>query len=223
MKNTNDNLSTKEKLLAAGVKLFSRHGYESTTSRLIAETAGTNVASMAFHFGNKEEFYYAVLNHVADKVRSDYSHFVNKVQRAHDGKTPTPERAWELIEEYVEQILSIVNGTNQKGSFDDNDVLNLLFREQIVPAKGVRPITNVLCKESEALLNILLMDFWQKETPQVAAIISRSITGAIISFGEHPTFIRRALGKEDDADLEDEIWDTLRDFILNSIKAYTPT
>lgn len=214
--------TTKEKLLQAGIRLFSQHGYESTTARMIAEEAGTNIASMAFHFGNKENFYKSVLCYVADIIRDDYKPFRELVNKAHEGRTPDPEEAWRLIEAYVDQILSILKNTNINTMYDNQAFLNLLFREQLVPVNGSYPLTSVLCKESEAMLNLLLMDYWQNQDEKQAALVSRTVTGAMISFGEHPLFIRRALGLEDQAVLEDAVWDTLRGFILNSIRSYSP-
>ncbi|MGN0371596.1 MAG: TetR/AcrR family transcriptional regulator [Enterocloster sp.] len=214
--------TTKEKLLKAGIHLFAKHGYESTTTRMIAETAGTNIATMAFHFGNKENFYGAVLSYVAEIMRNDHIPFWNQVREAHMNRTPSPDEAWEMIETYVDQLLSILKNTNINSAYGNDDMLNLLFREQLMPVNNHYPITSVLCKESEAVLNLLLMDYWQNHDEKRATIVSRTVTGAIISFGEHPMFIRRALGYADDAVLEDDVWNTLRTFILNSIRSYTP-
>ncbi len=214
--------NTKEKLLKAGIHLFAEHGYESTSTRMIAETTGTNIATMAFHFGNKENFYVAVLNYVAEIMRSDLQEFREQVKEAHKNRTPSPDEAWKLIELYVDQLLSILKNTNTNNAYGNKDMLNLLFREQITPVNNQYPITSVLCKESEAVLNLLLSDYWQSYDKKETIIVSRIVTGAIISFGEHPIFIRRALGYPDDAVLDNDVWDTLRSYILNSIRGYTP-
>lgn len=213
-------ITTKEKLLRAGIQLFSTYGYESTTTRMIAETAGTNLATMAFHFGNKEAFYGAVLSYAADIIRNDYQPFWDQVKSVHQDHTPSPEEAWSLIEAYVDQLLSILTNTNTNHVCGNDALLKLLFREQLTPLDGAYPLTSVLCKESETVLTSLLMDYWQTDDEKQAAIISRTVTAAMISFGEHPIFIRRALSLEDDAVLDDTVWNTLRDFILNSIRSY---
>ncbi len=189
---------------------------------MITDAAGANVASMAFHFGNKENFYSAVMECVADIVRQDYSPFWEEVEQAHQGRTPSPDEAWGLIEKYVDLLLSIIAHATPNGLSDNMAILNLLFREQLTPPHGRYPLTSVLCKKSEAMLNLLLTDLWQFKDDQTAAIVSRTVTGAIISFGEHPMFIRRALNEADDAKLGADVWGTLRSFILNSIKSYQP-
>lgn len=219
---TKDALTTKEKLLLVGIRLFSQHGYEATTSRMIADMAETNVATMPFHFGNKENYYYEVLSYVADKVRNDYEPFWSKVKNTRMEKKLTPEQAWSLIEEYVDLLLTLVTVSSQGYEPNNMTILNLLFREQLTPAHGEYPITSVLCSEAEAVMNLLLMDYWQSEDQKTAIIVSRTVTAAIISFGEHPIFIRRVLGQTDTSTLDTGVWDTLRTFILNSIKKYRP-
>ena len=46
--------STRDKLIAAGLHLFGRKGFAATSTREIAARAGTNVASIAYHFGGKD-------------------------------------------------------------------------------------------------------------------------------------------------------------------------
>jgi hypothetical protein len=81
---------------------------------------------------------------------------------------------------------------------------------------------DVLCKESESRLNLLLMDYWKNQDKTSAAIVSRTVTGAIITYGEHPMFLNRALGQPDNSGVDNNIWATLRTFILSSIKNYQP-
>ncbi|MBP3193596.1 TetR/AcrR family transcriptional regulator [Natronogracilivirga saccharolytica] len=44
----------KQKILDVAEKLIAAHGYRSTTTRMIAEHAGVNVAMLAYYFGSKE-------------------------------------------------------------------------------------------------------------------------------------------------------------------------
>lgn len=51
---------TRERLLEAGLWLFALHGYDSVSTRQLAQTAGVNIAAIAYHFGGKKELYHAV-------------------------------------------------------------------------------------------------------------------------------------------------------------------
>lgn len=54
-----DGEDTRARLLAAALQLFSERGFAQTSVRAIAEAAGTNVAAIAYHFGDKARLYTA--------------------------------------------------------------------------------------------------------------------------------------------------------------------
>lgn len=54
-----DGDDTRARLLQAALRLFSEHGFARTSVRAIAVAAGTNVAAIAYHFGDKAQLYTA--------------------------------------------------------------------------------------------------------------------------------------------------------------------
>jgi AcrR family transcriptional regulator len=60
--------STQERILTAALSLFSKKGFEGTSTRAIGSAAGANIAMIAYHFGDKEGLYRAVLAHTYDAV-----------------------------------------------------------------------------------------------------------------------------------------------------------
>jgi len=52
----------RRQILAAALRLFSRQGFDATTTRAIAQLAGVNEAIIFRHFTSKEELYWAVLS-----------------------------------------------------------------------------------------------------------------------------------------------------------------
>ena len=57
----------RRQILAAGLQLFSRQGFDATTTRAIAQLAGVNEAIIFRHFTSKEELYWAVLSEQMQK------------------------------------------------------------------------------------------------------------------------------------------------------------
>jgi len=55
-----DGEASRERLLLAALNLFAERGYAPTSTRDIAEAAGTNVAAIAYYFGDKAGLYRAV-------------------------------------------------------------------------------------------------------------------------------------------------------------------
>lgn len=54
-----DGEDTRARLLAAALQLFAERGFVQTSVRAIADAAGTNVAAIAYHFGDKARLYTA--------------------------------------------------------------------------------------------------------------------------------------------------------------------
>ena len=52
----------RRQIVAAAMQLFSRQGFDATTTRAIAQLAGVNEAIIFRHFTSKEELYWAVLS-----------------------------------------------------------------------------------------------------------------------------------------------------------------
>jgi AcrR family transcriptional regulator len=59
---------TRERLRREALRLFAIKGPEAVGTRELAGAAGTNIASIAFHFGGKEGLYAAVIEDVAGEL-----------------------------------------------------------------------------------------------------------------------------------------------------------
>jgi AcrR family transcriptional regulator len=60
-----DGAQSRERLLLAAMRLFAEHGFAPTSTREIALAAGTNVASIAYYFGDKAGLYRAAFSELA--------------------------------------------------------------------------------------------------------------------------------------------------------------
>lgn len=60
----------KELILDAAERLIAEHGYRSTTTRMIAEGAGVNVALLSYYFGSKEQVLVELLNRHTTEIKS---------------------------------------------------------------------------------------------------------------------------------------------------------
>lgn len=206
--------STKEKLIREGIRLFSKYGFEATTTRMLADAVGANNAAVYFHFGNKENLYAEILTTVADYMKVMYQPLHDEIQAKRQNSPLSSYEAWLFIEKYVDLYISIIkNPTN-------STVLYLLIHEQINPINDQRPITRVACQQGEQILIQLLLEYWQINDTETTAIISRLATSSLVSLAEHPSFIRLALGLEPDAELPDNAWKIIRSYTLNSLKTF---
>ncbi|MGC7299776.1 TetR family transcriptional regulator, partial [Mycobacteroides abscessus subsp. massiliense] len=60
--------STDQRLLNAAERLFAERGVDAVSLRAIMAAAGTNVASVHYHFGSKERLIEALLDRYLDQI-----------------------------------------------------------------------------------------------------------------------------------------------------------
>lgn len=60
---------TRESILDAATRAFSRDGFAAVSTRTLAAGAGVNVATLSYHFGSKQGVYEAVVARVYDRIR----------------------------------------------------------------------------------------------------------------------------------------------------------
>ena len=75
--------TTRANLIDAGFELFGAEGYAATSTRRLAERAGTNVASIAYHFGGKVGLHEACARAAAERIAQAVG-----VPRDHEGLSP---------------------------------------------------------------------------------------------------------------------------------------
>ena len=54
----------RERLIAAGIAIFARPGYEGASTRMLATSATVNLATIPYYFDGKEGLYHAVVRRI---------------------------------------------------------------------------------------------------------------------------------------------------------------
>jgi AcrR family transcriptional regulator len=92
--------TTREAIIEAGLRGFGEKGYEATGIREIAAAAGSNVASISYHFGGKEGLRDACAAHVVTLMET-----VLATVRPGDGLPASPEAAAEALARLVRSMV----------------------------------------------------------------------------------------------------------------------
>jgi AcrR family transcriptional regulator len=133
-----DGLEARNRLMAAGLKLFSEQGFEKTSVRALAQAARVNVAAVNYYFGDKAGFYRAL--------------FTESVSSHRETGFDDPALGLdEALERFYDDFLEPL-----KGGDDIRMVMTLHFREMAQPTgawqsaleRDVRP-------QHKALLRLL--------------------------------------------------------------------
>lgn len=181
-----DRNQTTDRLIDAGLHLFGHRGFEGTSTRALAAHAGTNIASIAYHFGGKSGLYEACARVVAERVSGKLE--------APDmalGQT-TPEAALEQIEHLVSAFVQLVVAAPQA-----QDMVTFMLRELTDPGA----VTETIYAEFIAPRHRALCDLWAKATGRTADDEDIKLTvfatiGQILYFRIAQPFVRRRMAWE---------------------------
>jgi TetR/AcrR family transcriptional regulator, regulator of cefoperazone and chloramphenicol sensitivity len=128
--------SARERLLAAGLKLFAHQGFAKTSTRELAEAAQVNVAAISYYFGDKAGLYRAVFFEPMGDAQAD-------VARIADPRLTLPQ----ALAGFYEGFLEPLRAGDELGL-----CMKLHFREMLEPTglweqlidQSIRPVHDAL-------------------------------------------------------------------------------
>ena len=170
-------------LVEAATELFGKKGYAATSTREVAALAGTNVASIAYHFGGKEGLRQAC-----------GIEFVRKLDRTlasvDQPDNPTPDSAEAAIHATIRAIAPLMIGSTQ-GQAMVSFVLRELFETgptaELIYARFVEPAHLRFCR---------LWAIATQQDPNDATLKLRvfSVIGQILYFRVASPFVMSRMG-----------------------------
>ncbi|MFB4313191.1 TetR/AcrR family transcriptional regulator [Actinomadura sp. 21ATH] len=87
--------SGRDRIVEAATRLFAALGYDGTSTRMIADAAGLNIATVAYHAGGKRDLYLAVMERAHEAERA-------ALESAIADFTPDPAGIRMLIDRYLD-------------------------------------------------------------------------------------------------------------------------
>ena len=75
--------SMKARILSSARRIFGEHGYNNTTTRMIAKDVGIDISTLYYHWGEKQDLYEAVLEDVGDEIQLK----LNEIERNVSGQS----------------------------------------------------------------------------------------------------------------------------------------
>ncbi|QLA20237.1 DUF1956 domain-containing protein [Desulfolutivibrio sulfoxidireducens] len=120
--------STRQKLIDAGARLFGLHGFEATSTRVLAAEAGVNLAAIPYHFGGKEGLYRAVVERIVTDKQASLGPTFERAVRI--GADPSASRA-----EMLAAMRSLVRNfvSDMLDSEESQNISQIMLQEQIAP------------------------------------------------------------------------------------------
>lgn len=178
---------TETKLLMAGMRLFGERGFKGTTTRMIAEEAGSNIGSIAYYFGNKKNLYLAIVHHIAQRMQEKFNLAAIEQQGRPPGEM-APEEAIDSLKMIVTRLIRTFISGGEAGQW-----LLLVLREQADPSDAYDILYQGVFDRVYSILGARIgcLRGLSPEDPSVV-IESHTVIGQIVFFlvGKNPLLKR---------------------------------
>ncbi len=174
-------ITTPERILAAAGDIFGRDGFKAATIRRIADAANANVASINYHFRDKEGLYAAVLENLFNKGFSRFP-----ADMGVEPEAPPEERLRAFIRGMFHRLLSSEGWGGLSGPG------RLIAREFLEPTLSFEPIIEKYIKpHKDILISILTELLGDSPPPEILAPCALSVIGQCIYYALGAPVIRK--------------------------------
>jgi len=201
-----NSLHTRIRLLEAASDVFAEKGYQGATFREICRLAKANIAAVNYHFGDKQQFYLAVLEYNIE----NFKHLVHPAGL--DSNAPAPDR----LRMHIRNILSILLGADRPLR-----LLKLVFNESANPTIGLDLIVEKCSLPVHAEIRAIAAEILGKAAnSRVLDDCALSIVAQCLLFHHAPATVARVSSyctydEETIAHLTEHIWE----FSMGALRA----
>ncbi len=175
--------STKERVLQAACTIFSEKGFREATVAEICEAAEANIASVNYHFGDKEKLYDEVWHRAFSHATTQYPI---------DGGLSAGSGVEEGLYAFASAILHRIFSEGENGLF-----AKLLYREMASPTLALKKIAmDYLFPQSEHLAALIQSTPGLKFDEQDVLLCTHSIIGQCAFYNFSRPLHKQMIGQE---------------------------
>ena len=113
------------------MEIFARHNFEATTTRMLADRAGVNLAAIPYHFKSKEGLYHEVVRHIVEQVSAAYSPAIAQIHETLDKPACSVPECFALLSRFLKTMVATILGTPEAKNW-----AGIILREQMEPTKA---------------------------------------------------------------------------------------
>jgi TetR/AcrR family transcriptional regulator, regulator of cefoperazone and chloramphenicol sensitivity len=199
--------ATRQQLLETAAEVFADVGYRAATVRQICERAGTNIAAVNYHFGDKEQLYQAVLRDTYHTAMKAYPADFGLSARA----TPK-QRLRAFVLSFLLRILS-EGPSAHHGKLMAREMIEPTGALDVIVQEEIEPMAAVL----SAIIDDLLGPKAAKETKRLCGL---SVVSQVVFYRHCRPLVARVFpDMEFDAAGIEALADHVTRFSLSAIRA----
>jgi AcrR family transcriptional regulator len=141
---------TRRRILEIALALFAAEGFDSASTRAIAEQAGVNLPAIQYYFGSKDGLYRAAIAHIGEQAAQAIAPIAARVRNALDTGALSRAQLINLLCEMVDALVTLFLDENLPGRESRSlfvsrvevehtaalDPLNEVMRQQVLAPTG---------------------------------------------------------------------------------------
>lgn len=179
----------RERLIAAGIAIFARHGYEGASTRMLATAAKVNLATIPYYFDGKEGLYHAVVRSIVKYGRGRIFPELEKVSKRLEAGKPSREELLGMLEKLI------CNYVNLATSDETSNIAPIMFQEQLHPTRAFQIFYDEMLKYEHKTCTALVARLLGLRPDSKEAIIhAHAILGQVMIFLAARALILKRLG-----------------------------
>ena len=196
----------RERLLVAALEVFGELGYSATSTRMLAERAGVNLAAIPYYFSGKKGLYLAVAAHIAERMQAAIAPAMAAVDARLDAE-PDDDELRGLLRGVLFGLADVLIGSKESARWAP-----FIMREQAHPTEAFEVLhKNAMSSTMGRVATILGRLLRQPPDSEHNVIVMETIFGQILVFRASRAAALRALGWDDFTPerlerLKDHIW-----------------
>lgn len=181
---------TRQRLIEAALRIFGELGFDSASTRMLADAAGANLAAIPYHFGSKEGLYRAAAEFIVENTGKEILPTVKKIDLALAGKKLSRRDAAALLHELLERFSTIVLGSQFADTF-----ASFVMREQLQPGAAFEILyQGMMRKLMESCAKVLAIALGRRSDDPKILIRTQTLLGQILVFRTSRASVFRQLG-----------------------------
>ncbi|MGE0971711.1 TetR/AcrR family transcriptional regulator [Klebsiella sp. WOUb02] len=130
----NSSSSTKSLILRAALHCFSQNGFDRTTTRMIAKSAGVDIALIGYHFGSKEHLWLAVIDKLCEKQKNLIIQIQNIIKNNNDVR--------DSLSSVVDILTNIAKEAPELLMMICNEMTSNADKSEVIQTKVIDPLIN---------------------------------------------------------------------------------
>jgi len=170
----------RQRLLLAAEEQFAKDGFDGATVRNICDAAGMNVASVNYHFGDKERLYVEVVRN------AHCSGMTDSAVPEWPAKMPAAEKLRHLIEHLVAHMTAPIRPS----------AIQLVMRELTNPTPAAHAVVEDFIRPIAFALRDIILEFVPTMPERQRLMIGFSIVGQCLYYRQNPAVSRMLFGDD---------------------------